>query len=196
MCGNGVRTVAKFFKDEILEKKLSDRDNFNIDTRAGIKNISYAALGTFAVNMGKPVFMHPDFPDQSQELEGLEFNFVSMGNPHAVAFVKGLEKYDLLTLGPKIENNKIFPNKINLQLVEEKSKKEFKVATWERGCGVTLACGTGACAVYAMARKYRGADKEATIELPGGKLFMSENDAGEIIMRGPANAVFNGMVEV
>ena len=119
-----------------------------------------------------------------------------MGNPHAITFVKDLEKYDVSTLGPKIENKKIFPNKINVELVEEKSKSEYIVKVWERGCGITLACGTGACAVYAVARKERGADPELTIELPGGKLYMSENKEGEIIMRGPAVSVFGGVVEV
>jgi len=192
MCGNGVRCVAKFLKDDILKS----HSNFRIDTRAGIKEIRFQNDETFSVNMGKPVFAHKDFPEKSLELEGLMLNFVSMGNPHAVAFVKNISDFDLKEIGPKVENNKNFPNKINLQIVEEKNKKEYKVLTWERGCGVTLACGTGACAVYAVARQNKNAEQEIIIKLPGGDLFMSENEEGDIIMRGEAESVYTGMVYV
>ena len=192
MCGNGVRCVAKFLKDNFSKNKTK----FTIDTRAGTKEIKYNDDHTFSVNMGKAVFVHTDFPDKNTKLEGFDFNFVSVGNPHAITFVKDLDKYDLPTLGPKIENNKIFPNKINVEFVEQKSSNEFKVKVWERGCGATLACGTGACAVYAAARKYKNADVELITELPGGKLYMSENEQGDIIMRGPAVSVFSGIVEV
>lgn len=192
MCGNGIRCTAKFLKDFILKSQA----NFQIDTRSGVKEIVLKDDGNYSVNMGKPVFAHPDFPKKSLELEGLPLNFVSMGNPHAVAFVEDLEKYNISTIGPKIENDKNFPNKINFHIVEEKNKKEFKVVTWERGCGVTLACGTGACAVYATVRKHKQANAEITLQLPGGNLFMSENEAGDIIMCGPAVSVYSGMVEL
>jgi diaminopimelate epimerase len=191
MCGNGVRCVAKFLKDEILKNET----HFKIMTRAGIKEIAYQNDGTFSVNMGKPVFSHHDFPKQSLELEGLDLNFVSMGNPHAVAFVENLDDYELQTIGPRVENDSHFPNKINVEIVEKKNDKEFVVKVWERGCGATLACGTGACAVYAVARKSKSANAEIVINLPGGKLFMSEKD-GEIIMRGEAASVFSGLVEI
>jgi len=195
MCGNGVRCVAKFFKDE-LSPKNNPKNLFNIDTRAGVKEIEYKTDDTFAVNIGQPAFSHKDFPDKPLELEGLELNFVSVGNPHAVAFVKDFDKQDLLAIGPKIENNKNFPNKINFEIVEKISSSEFKVKVWERGCGPTLACGTGACAVYALARKNEGAEKETKINLPGGTLFMSENKEGDIIMRGGAVSVFSSMIYV
>ncbi|MDO8660011.1 MAG: diaminopimelate epimerase [Candidatus Parcubacteria bacterium] len=203
MCGNGVRCVAKFLKDEIKKEET----NFKIETRAGIKEIKYKDDGTFSVNMGKPVFEHADFPEKSLELEGLKLDFVSMGNPHAVAFVENLDDFILQSIGPLVENNKNFPNKINLEIVEKKSDNELIVKVWERGCGETLACGTGACAVYSIMKKNPegkstsyGAGKknseEIIINLPGGKLFMTENKMGEIIMRGPAESVFNGLVEI
>ena len=199
MCGNGVRCVTKFLKEEILPKTVT-KTNFKIDTRSGIKEIEYKDDDTYSVNMGKPVFSRSgsslDFPKDSITLEGLELNFVSMGNPFAIAFVENLGKYDFTAIGPKIENNKIFPNRMNFELVEQKNKNEFKVRVWERGCGETLACGTGACAVYALARKYEGAEKETNIDLPGGTLFMSENGLGDIIMRGSAVSVFSSMIEV
>ncbi len=195
MCGNGVRCTAKFLEEHFSMKK----ENFKIGTRAGIKEIKKEDQGNFSVNMGKPVFTHQDFPDKEIELEKLKLSFVSMGNPHAVAFVKDIEAYELEKIGPAIEKDKNFPNKINLELVEEISPREFKVKVWERGSGATLACGTGACAVYATALRIKDnmkKDEEVKISLPGGDLFLSENENGEIIMRGPAKSVYSGLVEV
>lgn len=192
MCGNGIRCVAKFLKDDYFKNE----NNFKIMTRAGIKEVSHEKDDIFCVNMGKPVFSHTDFPDKEIEIEKLLLNFVSMGNPHAVAFVDSLKDYDLSTLGTIVENNPIFPNKINLEIVEQKNNKEFLVKVWERGCGITLACGTGACAVYAIARKYKNAEKQIVISLPGGNLFLSENKEGEILMLGAATNVFGGIVHV
>jgi diaminopimelate epimerase len=192
MCGNGVRCVAKFLKD-----KLKKSGNvFKIDTRAGVKQIELTKDNNYAVNMGKPVFFHSDFPDKPLELEGLLFNFVSVGNPHAVSFVNDLDIYNIGTIGPKIEHNSIFPNKINFHLVEKKKENEFEVLTWERGCGATLACGTGATAVFAILHKHKGAPNDLVINLPGGKLFMSEDAEGDIIMEGPAVSVFSSMIEI
>ena len=195
MCGNGVRCVAKFLKDNILPKN-NTQTNFKIDTRAGVKDIEYKDDGTFSVNMGKPVFISADFPKESLRLEDLELNFVSMGNPHAVAFVDDIHLYKLEFVGMKIENDAHFPNKINFHLVQKINEKEYKMATWERGCGITLACGTGACAVYALLRKLKNAPEEIILELPGGKLYMSENKEGNIIMRGPATSVYSAMIEL
>src|SRR3989338_5619406 len=195
MCGNGVRCVAKLLKDKILQKVIPQMI-FKIDTRAVIKNVECLDDNTFSANMGKPIFDSVDFPDKSLELEGLSWNFVSMGNPHAVAFVKDVDAYDVSTIGPKIENNPNFPNRINVHLVEEINKKEFKIKIWERSCGITLASGTAACAVYAIARKYKNAETEVTMQLPGGILSLYENKEGEIIMRGPATTVFESTIEV
>ena len=192
MCGNGIRCTAKFLKDYYLKAK----NTFKIKTRAGIKEVSYEKDNIFSVNMGKPIFSSNDFLKKEIEIEGLLFYFVSMGNPHAVAFVDNLEDHDLSVLGPKIENNFNFPNKINLEIVEEKNKKEFLAKVWERGCGITLACGTGACAVYALVRKYKNADTGVIINLPGGQLFLSENKDRDIIMCGEAKSVYNGVVYV
>ncbi len=194
MCGNGVRCVAKFLKEYIRNNEGADL--LKIETRSGVKEIKRESDGTYSVNMGKPVFASKDFPNKKIEIDGISLDFVSMGNPHAVCFVENLENYDLEKLGPKVENDKNFPNKINFELVREKNKKELDVKVWERGCGVTLACGTGACAVFAAARKFKNADSEIKINLPGGSLFLSENKEGEIIMRGEATFVFDGAFEI
>jgi len=192
MCGNGIRCVAKFLKDGYFKSK----DIFKIATRVGIKEVVCEKDGTFSVNMGQPVFSHSDFPESSLEFEGINFNFVSIGNPHAVGFVQNIKHCDLSGVGSHFERHKNFPNGINVELVEQKNKKQFEVLVWERGCGATLACGTGASAVYAVCRKYKNADKNAVISLPGGKLFFSENKNGEIIMRGPAQSAYSGIINV
>ena len=192
MCGNGVRCTAYFLKNDYFK----DKDIFRIDTRAGIREVKWEGVNVFSVNMGKPVFVHNDFPKEKIKLEGLELDFVSMGNPHAMAFVENIESFDLKNIGPKIENNFVFPNKINFELVEKINDEEFKVKVWERGCGETMACGTGACAVYAMAKKKDDSKKDIIIYLPGGKLFVSENKEGEIIMKGEVKSVFSGLIDI
>jgi diaminopimelate epimerase len=192
MCGNGVRCLAKFF----LEQTKSNTKELVIDTRAGIKKI-IVNDDMFSVNMGAPVFKHSDFSDGPLSLENISFDFVSMGNPHAVGIVKNVSEINISEIGPKIENDSHFPNKINVLFVEKIKDDYFKVRVWERGSGATQACGSGACAVYAVLKskypigKTSGVD-EITLEFPGGNLYLSENEKGEIILRGPAVFVFKG----
>lgn len=188
MCGNGVRCLAKFF----IEQTNSNLKEVLIDTRAGIKKVIKNDDGSFSVNMGSPVFLHVDFPDSSLVLEDILFKFVSMGNPHAVGFVKNISDIDIAQIGPKVERDIHFPNKINVEFVEKVTDTYFKVKVWERGCGETLACGTGACAVYAILKKEDKNLKEITLEFPGGNLYLSENQEGQIILRGEATFVFKG----
>ena len=144
--------------------------------------------------MGAPVFSHPDFPNSPLMLENISFEFVSMGNPHAVGMVKKINDIDISNIGPKIENDFHFPNKINTEFVEKVSDNRFKVKVWERGSGATFACGTGACAVYAILKKKRKNLREITLEFPGGNLYLSENEKREIILRGPAVCVLKGEI--
>jgi len=194
MCGNGVRCITKFLKDNLPKDK--QKDIFKIATRSGVKEIQCFPDGTFSVNMGRPSFSNPDFVGESMEIGGVTLNFVSMGNPFAIALVDDMTKYDFEILGPLIENHKDFPNKINFELVQQINSNEFKVRVWERGCGETLACGTGACALYALSQKLKNADKDITIEFPGGSLYLSLGVDGDIIMRGPAESVFSSMIYV
>ncbi len=191
MCGNGSRCTAKFF----LEQTGSDLKELNIDTRAGVKNIKINEDDTYSVNMGAPILKSGDFPSGMLNLEGFDFDCVSMGNPHAVTIVKSLEDVDIKTVGPKVETNKNFPNKINVEFVEKISDNYFKVIVWERGCGVTLSCGTGACAVFSILNKIEKFNNEIILGFPGGKLFLSQNTKGEIILRGPATFSFKGEIE-
>jgi len=196
MCGNGIRCVAKFF----IEQTNSLLKKVNIDTQAGIKNVQINDDETCSVNMGNPIFTHGDFPSEIINLEGLDLGGVSMGNPHAVVVVDNLDNIDVKVMGPKIENDAKFPNKINVEFAQKINENYYKVKVWERGCGETLACGTGACAVYAILRKKNFEEdssfnkEEITLEFPGGNLFLSENKEKEIILRGSAVFVFKGEI--
>ncbi len=190
MCGNGARCTAKFF----IEQTNSKLKELSIDTRAGIKNIKVNDDYTYSVNMGAPIFISDDFPNKTINLEGFDFNCVSMGNPHAVAIIENLNDIDLKNIGPKVETATLFPNKINVEFVEKISDNYFKVKVWERGCGITLACGTGACAVYSILNKNKNFKNEITLEFPGGKLFLRDNPEGQIILRGPATFSFKGEI--
>ncbi len=190
MCGNGVRCIAKFF----LEQTNSNVKELSIDTRDGIKKVICNEDNTFSVNMGAPVFTHSDFPTEPLTLENISLQFVSMGNPHAVGFVENVLEINIENVGPKIENDSHFPNKINVEFVEKVSDNYFKVRVWERGCKETLACGTGACAVYAILKKENPNINETTLEFPGGNLYLSENHEGQIVLRGHALCVFKGEI--
>lgn len=190
MCGNGIRCTAKFY----LSETNQNLNKLYIDTRAGIKEITINDDETYSVGMGLPNFFYTDFPPHNMILENLELSFVSMGNPHAVTFVDDVKNFDVKTFGPKIENNSNFPNKINVEFVEKVSDDYYKVRVWERGCGETLACGTGACAVFGILDKSKDFNKEITLEFPGGKLYLSKNHEGHIILRGSAKFVFKGEI--
>jgi len=192
MCGNGIRCLAKFF----IQETKNTKKELSIDTRDGIKKIICNDDGSFSVNMGAPVFSHKDFPNSPMTLENILFNFVSMGNPHAVGLVKNLAKINLATTGPAIENNSHFPKKINVEFIEKIKDDHFKVRVWERGCGETMACGTGACAIYAILKKQNPDLTEVSLEFPGGKLYLSNNKDGEIILRGPAVESFEGSIDL
>ena len=202
MCGNGVRCIAKFFIEHIKSTKQEIKELL-IDTRNGIKKVIVNKNGSFSVNMGIPVFSCADFPEKSLKLENIEFNFVSMGNPHAVGVVKDISLINISEIGLKMELDSHFPNKINVELVEKVSGDYFKVKVWERGVGATLACGTGACAVYAIlknrnknikASSVKLQPREITLEFPGGNLYLSENKE-KIILRGEAQFVFKGKID-
>jgi len=195
MCGNGARCTAKFF----LEQTKSPLKQINIDTRAGIKNVKIED-DTYSVNMGAPSFNSSDFPSSTVSVSGFDFNCVSMGNPHAVSIVEDIDIIELKSIGPIVENDTIFPNKINVEFVEKKSDNYYKVKVWERGCGATLACGTGACAVFSIIKNSQKEIttgyycEELTLEFPGGNLYLSENNEGEVLLRGPATFVFKGEI--
>lgn len=189
MCGNGIRCAALYF-NSLQDTPLPA---LKVHTRAGLKHIQ-ATAESAQVNMGMPQLQSEDFPTESQTIEEFELNFVSMGNPHAVSFIANVNAIELEAIGPKIETHPFFPNKINFEIVEQVAPNHLKMRVWERGCGITLACGTGACAVYVAAKQKEIVDGRTQIDLPGGTLFIDENEKGEILMTGPAVTSFTGTI--
>jgi diaminopimelate epimerase len=119
-----------------------------------------------------------------------------MGNPHCVLFVPDVDRCPVAKLGPAIENAKAFPQRTNVQFVQVMGKEELKVRTWERGAGLTLACGTGACAALVAAALTERAGRKATVQLPGGSLEIQWLGNNHVVMTGPAEEVFRGVVDV
>lgn len=189
MCGNGIRCAAAYYLTLLDEKN----DVLKVETRGGLKTIE-CTDNLYTVNMGAPQFSSIDFPAESQTIEGFDLHFASMGNPHAVTHVKDVDEIQLEVVGPVIETHDSFPNKINFEVFEQLGDRHLKMRVWERGCGITLACGTGACAVYTIAKQMNLIDGPTQIDLPGGELTISENQNGEILMAGPATFVFNGSI--
>lgn len=204
MCGNGIRCVGKF----VYEKGLINKDIVEIETLAGIKilklNIENGKVKTVRVDMGNPILeaekipvIYNRTPVQGLKLKALdrdfEFTCISMGNPHAITLIDDIEKFDIKKYGPILENDKIFPNRSNIEFIKVVDKENVKMRVWERGAGETLACGTGACAT-AVACSINGfTNRKVNIELLGGKLEVEwDKDTNHVFMTGPATTVFEG----
>ena len=157
--------------------------------------------------MGEPKFKTPDFPEIQGETitrdmnisvgnDEYRFTLVSMGNPHAIAFVEDVDQIPLDKYGPIIENNSKFPNRINVEFVQIEDKNNIKMRVWERGSGETFACGTGACACVVAGGLNGYTDDKVTVELPGGKLDVKWDTDNHVYMKGSATKVFDGEVEI
>lgn len=192
MCGNGVRCIADFYR----QVTGHTGDTLSVDTRDGVKEIQVVGPHEYAVTMGVPLFESTDFPLTDSRLFGFEFSFCSFGNPHAVAYIENLEQINLEAIGPNIEHHPYFPNRINVEFVELVARDHIKLAVWERGCGITLACGTGACAAFTIGRKRGLLDAECRVMLPGGALTISELEDGRVVMAGPAETVYSASIDI
>lgn len=194
MCGNGIRCLAKHLVDFGYVKE----GKFDIETLAGIKTIearSAAGKGgkveTVVVGMGKPQFLG------TADVGNEHLTLVSMGNPHAIAFKKRISMDEVMSEGPRIEKNPRFPGRTNVEFAHVKNDHEIELVVYERGAGLTLACGTGACATVAAAAKEHlvNAGKPVSVMLPGGKLIVTvTEDYSGITMEGPARFVFSGEI--
>ncbi len=202
MCGNGVRCVAKYAFDHGLVGEKS----FLVETGAGIKKIEVAKTGggkaeLLVVGMGSPVFGRQNAQVNACG-EKIVFSEASMGNPHAVVFEESDEKLAherVGRLGPEMERNKMFPNKTNVEFVRAVSKTGGRMVVWERGAGMTLACGTGTCASVAVGAKKglfaRGA--WVKMRLDGGDLYIKIAPGfSQVWMKGPAKEVFRGTIQL
>lgn len=204
MCGNGIRCVAKY----VYDHKITQKNPLTVETLAGVKTIQLFAtngkVSSARVNMGKPGLMRSEIPMLGKETqvideiltisEGMSFRItcVSMGNPHCVIFVDNFDKIDLPHYGAEIERHHSFPERINVHFVKVHSPKEGTMKTWERGSGVTLACGTGASAVCVAGVLNKKTERKILAHLPGGDLELEWSEDGNVYMTGPAMEVFTG----
>ena len=211
MCGNGIRCVAKFMRDN----GLVDSDEMTIETLSGIIKVSlsrhYGEVNGATVDMGKailepaqiPVALDPDengrVVDRKVNIGGEDYNItcVSMGNPHAVVFVKNVDNLDIDKIGPAFEYDSIFPERVNAEFIKVVDSHTLKMRVWERGSGETFACGTGACAavVAAVLNGYCPKDEEITVILKGGNLKIRYTDE-TVYLTGDAVTVFSGEIRI
>ena len=196
MCGNGIRCFAKY----VFEKDKIDKTEFSIETLAGIKKVKLELenkkVVSVTVNMGEPVLENLKYIIEINEKQ-YQVHPISMGNPHAVCFVKNVDEFDVAKIGPILENYKYFPNKTNVEFVEILDKKNIKLRVWERGVGETNSCGTGACASAMIAINEKFTESEVTVDIKGGKLQIDYHKFDNTIeLRGPAEIVFEGEIEM
>lgn len=205
MCGNGIRCVAKYVYDHGIARKPT----IAIETGRGVLNLairpdSAGKAEWITVDMGEPILEASRIPttlsgdpvvDRPIEALGSTWNgtAVSMGNPHFVIFVEDVSKVDLPKIGPALERHPAFPSRVNVHFVEIIDRSTVKMVTWERGSGITLACGTGACSVCVAGVLTGRTDRAITAYLPGGPLMLDwPADDSSVIMTGPATEAFTG----
>ncbi|NEU71702.1 diaminopimelate epimerase [Hassallia byssoidea VB512170] len=203
MCGNGIRCFADFVAD--LEGESRNKDKYQIHTLAGVMTPQLMADGQVKVDMGLPWLLAGEIPttlanadekviNHTLEVAGKSWDVtcVSTGNPHCITFVEDVAAIPLETIGPKFEHHPVFPQRINTEFVEVVRRDYVKMRVWERGAGITLACGTGACATLVAGVLTGKCDRTATVELPGGPLLIEWADDQRLYMTGPAEKVFAG----
>lgn len=200
MCGNGIRCFAKY----CYENNIAKKKELKIETLAGVKKvwltIRNGEVKGAKVDMGSPVLKRGSIPmlgrgtciDEDLEVDGERFKVtcLSVGNPHCVTFVEDIKNFPVHKIGPRIEGHKLFPKRVNVEFVQVQNKWELSVRVWERGCGETLACGTGACASVVAGNLLKKIDSKATVHLLGGDLEIEYSES--ILMTGPAEKVFEG----
>ena len=204
MCGNGIRCLAKFIAE--LEGGNRLNQSYKIDTLAGVIIPKLESNGEVTVDMGEPelraakipttiadaeekVVAHPlDVGDRTWSVTA-----VSMGNPHCITFVEDISAIALTEIGSLFEHHAAFPQRTNTEFIEVVKSDYIKMSVWERGAGITLACGTGACASVVAGVLNNKCDRSCTVELPGGCLQINWSAAdNRVYMTGPATKVFQG----
>lgn len=203
MCGNGSRCVAKY----VCDRKLTSKKAIRLETLSGIKTLKVETDGSgqvaaVTVDMGTPRFSEPSqctCEDGRVEAGGETYRgtFVSMGNPHFVVFCREVEKLDIERIGPLLEHADAFPERCNIEFVEPLSDGRLRCRVWERGSGVTQACGTGSCAVSVAAAREGIAPFRNQVVMDGGVLENEWSAAdGHVYMKGPACTVFTGSIDI
>ncbi len=195
MCGNASRCIGKY----VYESGLTHKTEISLETRSGIKflrlNVKNGIVETVTVDMG--------VPSEIKEIDlGSNFHFnngttVNMGNPHLVIFVDDISQIDLKTDGPALERHPLFPDRVNVEFAQIIKPGLIRMRVWERGSGITMACGTGACATAVAAISIGLCPNETDVEMDGGILHISWQGNGKhLYMTGKATKVFDGTIEI
>jgi len=198
-CGNATRCVAALAMDE------AGRDGLTVRTVSGDLPAERLPDGTVRVDMGAPRLGWRDVPLAAEadtlrlplSRDGLSDPAAcSMGNPHATFFVPDLDAVDVARHGPSLERDPIFPDAANIGFAQILAPDRLRLSVWERGAGLTLACGSGACAALVNAARRGLSAREATVSLPGGDLRIAWRDDGHVLMAGPTATAFTGMIDL
>lgn len=202
MCGNASRCIGKY----LYERKLTDKTEIKLETLSGVKTLRLhlATGGTVeivTVDMLEPRLHVPEQYDESclgelsASFRKFRGTFVSMGNPHFVTFVDDIDTIDIARYGSEMEHDAAFPQRCNIEFAQVMSDGAIRTRVWERGSGITMACGTGACATAVAAQITGRAQNKSTIKMDGGTLLIEWNaDDGHVYMTGPAEFVFDGEI--
>ena len=204
MCGNGIRCVAKY----VYDNGLTDKTEISVISGGAVKylklTVENGKVKKVRVNMGEPILKPSEIPvvgDDDKlvavpivvDNQVYEMTCVSMGNPHAVVFLDGVDDLKIEEIGPRFEQHERFPDRVNTEFVERIDRKNLKMRVWERGSGETMACGTGACATAVAAILNGYAERDVTVHLLGGDLEISWDETDNCVyMTGPAATVFTG----
>ncbi|HDK37838.1 MAG TPA: diaminopimelate epimerase [Thiolapillus brandeum] len=202
-CGNGARCFARFLRN----KGLSGKDAIHVGTLSGDLQLQLQADGSVQVDMGVPRLEPQAIPFIAEQQQAvydikvgeriLQISAVSLGNPHAVMVVDDVQQAQVETLGPALEQHPRFPQRVNVGFMAVHSPAEIDLRVYERGAGETLACGTGACAAVVAGHRRGLLENEVKVHLPGGDLVVSWKGAKTpVLMRGPAEEVFEGSIEL
>ena len=200
-CGNGTRCVAYAMFDDPAMARPAENGRLTLETVAGRIAVRRVADRSFTVDMGQPRLAWNEIPlaEPFPDTRRIELQIgpiddpilhspgaVSMGNPHAVFFTeRDPDDFDLARIGPLLENHPIFPERANISVAQVTGREAIKLRVWERGAGLTLACGTAACATVVAASRLRMIGRQATVSLPGGDLFIEWRADDHVLMTGP-----------
>ena len=195
MCGNGIRCVGKY----VYDKGYTDKTRLRIETLSGIRELELRLrCGKVAgVEVGMGAVCVGETMKLSAAGQEIECTGVNVGNPHAVIFVEDVSEVPLTTLGPAIEHHEAFPGGVNVEFVQKLGPRQLRMRVWERGSGVTMACGTGACAsaAAAVAKGICAPEEPIHVHLDGGILEIRVAKDGSVSMTGPAKTVYEGETE-
>ncbi len=200
MCGNGIRCFTRY----CYENNIARKNELTVETLAGVKRtwliVENDVVTLVTVDMGAPMLERSKIPmvgqgtcvneDLQVNGEAYKITCLSVGNPHCVIFVDAVDDFPVQSVGPKIENHHFFPKRTNVEFAQVLNSNEVKVRVWERGCGETLACGTGACATVAAGNLLKKLGSKVRVHLLGGDLEVEY--VKRLFLNGPAEKVFEG----